>query len=149
MTHRRPLAERFWAKVDIGGPGECWPWTGSTNDGYGAVRAICDGKYRVVKATRARWFLEYGEWPKMKMLHSCDNPPCVNLAHLSEGTDTDNKRQEVARGRNHNANKACCPRGHSYAEHARKHGTRRHCGECMRLYNLGISHMRALGMEMR
>ena len=34
------------------------------------------------------------------VMHSCDNPPCCNPAHLEEGTQGDNIRQAKARGRN-------------------------------------------------
>lgn len=36
----RPLAERFWEKVDRRGPDECWPFLGSIDGrGYGSIGA--------------------------------------------------------------------------------------------------------------
>lgn len=40
MPAFRPLSERFWGKVAIAGPDECWLWTASRyTDGYGKIRA--------------------------------------------------------------------------------------------------------------
>jgi hypothetical protein len=132
----RPLEDRFWEKVEIRRPGECWPWLGSKNTpaGYGDIRAKINGQWKTVKVTHVLWFLTFGEWPTQMMLHSCDNPPCVNPSHLSEGTGSDNKQQEISRGRNHEATRTHCPRGHDYtAKNTRLCGGSRVCKECDRL----------------
>jgi hypothetical protein len=110
---RRTEEERFWAKVERLGPEVCWNWKASTsNYGYGAFWF----RSRLKGAHVASWIMANGkEVPKgMEVLHSCDNPPCVNPAHLSLGTRTENMRQASARGRvrNQNTDKMVCPLGH-------------------------------------
>ena len=87
----------FWAKVDIRGEDECWPWLGYTEaKGYGTVRF--DG--RIQKAHRVAYMLKVGPIPEgMFLLHSCDNPACCNKNHLSVGTKGDNNRDRTAKGR--------------------------------------------------
>lgn len=93
----QPLAERFWPKVDKRGPDECWVWNGRRNQrGYGKLR-LDDRRYR--GAHRISWFLAHGEWPDLFVCHSCDNPPCVNPAHLWLGTNDDNIADRLAKGR--------------------------------------------------
>ncbi len=93
---RGTMAERFWPKVEKSEG--CWLWRGSTNsDGYGTIKG--NGS-RVIKATHASWEIHYGPLhPGNFVLHSCDNPPCVNPDHLFEGTHLDNMADMVAKGR--------------------------------------------------
>lgn len=94
---RRTLAERFWEKVDVKGPDDCWPWKAHCNRrGYGQFWA--DGFNK--KAHRVAYEQTRGELaPGMKALHTCDNPPCCNPGHLFEGTDADNGRDKSEKGR--------------------------------------------------
>jgi hypothetical protein len=85
----------FWAHVQK--TEACWNWTGFLNwDGYGQISN--HGKTR--RAHRIAWELTRGSIPKGKLvLHTCDNPPCVNPDHLYLGTDLDNARDRDRRGR--------------------------------------------------
>lgn len=97
------IAERFWPKVDKGGgPDACWIWTAWRNDrGYGQIRMRSqDGTWRMPLATHVSLKLAGIHLPPgMFALHRCDNPPCVNPAHLFVGTKRDNSRDMVAKGR--------------------------------------------------
>lgn len=55
----------------------------------------------------------------MRILHSCDVRHCLNPAHLRIGTQQENIRECVAKGRQASRRKTHCPHGHSYAEHGR------------------------------
>lgn len=94
----RPLADRFWAKVDRRGPGDCWQWTGAkTHGGYGVIGI---GHAHLLRAPRVSYEMHIGPIPPgMVIRHKCDNPPCVNPAHLEVGTLRDNTHDAVSRGR--------------------------------------------------
>lgn len=93
----KSLAERFWAKVDTSaGPDGCWPWMAGTWGQYGRFRAFG----RMEQAHRVAYMLAKGPIPiGMDVLHDCDNPPCCNTGHLFPGTDLDNVRDCIAKGR--------------------------------------------------
>lgn len=100
------LAERFWAKVDRRGPDECWPWLASRDQhGYGQI-SIGNGKKRLIKAHRAAWIVSVGGLSEGAcVLHRCDNPQCVNVAHLFLGTMKDNSVDMAVKGRWNNGKK--------------------------------------------
>lgn len=75
----------------------CWVWTGdrSRRGGYGRVYLGIDeqGKRRFGSAAAALYREFVGQIPENGwLLHSCDNPPCVNPAHLFIGDHAANMR---------------------------------------------------------
>lgn len=75
----------------------CWIWTGGKfGNGYGAVSL--DGRH--MPAHRASYMVNVGPIPEgLWVLHRCDNPPCINPAHLWVGTHSDNAKDCYAKGR--------------------------------------------------
>lgn len=98
MTTRRANQdpERLWRRV-LKHPGGCWEWTGAKNSaGYGHL--YWGG--RLVYAHRLAWEMEHGPITDgLCALHACDNPACVNPAHLFLGTKRDNRFDCLAKGR--------------------------------------------------
>lgn len=99
-----PFIERFWAKVDKRGPDECWPWLGKGHcRGYGAIALDPVGDQihgRQIRANRASWIVNRGQITEdQHVLHSCDNPNCVNPNHLFLGDQLLNMRDMHGKGR--------------------------------------------------
>jgi len=90
---------RLWARIDTSpGPDSCWPWSGAKNRwGYPQVciRKKQTNASRHVLSEKIGRDLVAGE----QALHSCDNPGCLNPAHLRVGSAADNMRDKVDRGR--------------------------------------------------
>ena len=96
-----PITERIWRYV-VKGPG-CWHWTGTGvgPSGRGTIRECgVDGK--LVLATHVMFEIAHGRRPTDSVLHTCDNPSCVNPDHLFEGTQADNLDDMVRKGRSGN-----------------------------------------------
>lgn len=132
---RMPDIDRFWTLVDRSdGDDACWPWLSGKNPaGY--------GRFRVHPKTylATRWLmshllgrpLRYDAELKEFVCHRCDNPPCVNPAHLYIGDGFTNMQDCSQRGRHHWAKKTHCPQGHEYTpDNIYMSGGRRNCRAC-------------------
>lgn len=95
---------RFWSKINKHGSipthcpelGNCWEWNAGLFAGYGAFSHHSKSRY----AHRTSWELAFGEIPeRLFVCHKCDNPLCVNPAHLFLGTAKDNTQDMVKKGR--------------------------------------------------
>lgn len=104
------FAVQFWDRVQKTHEHGCWIWTGPRDaKGY--------GRWGKKGAHRHAWQEANGQLPEGQwILHHCDNPPCVNPAHLYPGTVVENVRDMVTRGRGYvPPRKAECEQGHLIA----------------------------------
>jgi|GEM_PF-1391953 len=94
--------------------GGCLVFTGKLRRGYGLTSEQVNGRTRDLLAHRVVYEHHHGPIPDgLSILHSCDNPPCVEITHLRAGTDSDNHADMVERGRGRRpVVKDACPRGH-------------------------------------
>lgn len=110
-----PEVVGFWRRVVK--TDTCWLWMGAKSKGYGRYRIVRGANSR--RCHRVSWELAHGPIPPgMVVMHSCDNPSCVNPAHLSLGTQRDNVHDAIAKGRHKIPSEAL----------AMAKGTRRLCG---------------------
>jgi hypothetical protein len=134
-------SDRFWPKVAIHSPADCWIWVGArTPLGYGQFR----DKGRTVYAHR--WAFENANGPiptGLTLDHLCRNPACVNPAHLEAVTHRINMRRGVGFS-GVNARKTHCPRGHEYTpENTKWFKGGRTCRTCY------LVHMKAMYAKRR
>ncbi len=92
--HHASFETRFWLRVEKADG--CWRWAGPLYKGYG--RLWHNGA--TIRAHRASWIVHFGEIPDgVLVCHHCDNPSCVNPAHLYLGTHRENMDDKIRRNR--------------------------------------------------
>lgn len=96
------MEERFWSKVDVRGPDDCWLWMAAQHTkqrgqhvygpyGYFYAGKRPDGRKRTMEAHRWVYQSVYGALPRdIAVDHKCCNTLCVNPAHLREATNKQN-----------------------------------------------------------
>ena len=135
MSGSRPYTEQeqldaFWKKTKQSG--ECIEWTGSkkSSKDYGVVWR--DGKMQ----TAHRWiFIKLNGYSPEVVMHTCDNPPCVNPAHLVGATFDENNKDRARKGRQGRVeHDRLCPQGHdNWGYYKDKDGYEcRQCKTCAR-----------------
>lgn len=89
-----PAEERFFAQLRFDASA-CWLWGGGISGSYGCLQV--DGRRVKAHVFSYRYFV--GDVGESLVLHTCDVPLCVNPTHLFLGTQADNLKDMVAKGR--------------------------------------------------
>lgn len=131
MDQRR--IERFWRRVQVGAPDDCWPITGYIGKGgYGSAQM--DG--RRTTAHRAAYVLTNGPVDDtLEIDHLCKNRRCCNPRHLEAVTSRVNMLRSGAPSARYAVARACV-HGHPFTPdntYIRPNGHRT-CRQCNREY---------------
>lgn len=150
---------KFWSNINKDGPippehpelGPCWLWTAGKSSGYGLIRA--SGQVIPIYAHRYSWELHNNQPVPagLNVCHRCDVRACVRPDHLFIGTQGDNIRDALAKGR-------LAPQRETFKrlwreEWGDRRGSNIHCSkltdddvrEIKRIYALGEAGYKTLG----
>lgn len=125
----------------------CIEWRGTKWKGYGRIT------YRgsTISTHKLSWTLLRGDIPKaLRVLHSCDNPSCINVNHLWLGTDQDNASDKKLKGRGVYPGpkvKMFCKRGHNISVVGRFRMKGRNSGPCKQCHYNRMKFARTEGVS--
>lgn len=94
---RIPILHRIQSKIRVDSNG-CHNFTGVKDRcGYGRIRI---GKHSL-GAHKVMYVISVGDFDQdnLELLHTCDNPACVNTDHLTPGTHKENMHDCINKGR--------------------------------------------------
>lgn len=95
MYHKNEIEERLWSRTKVTSTG-CIEWQGARHErGYGKIN-IGGTMYLT---HRIAYELAFHAPDKLHVCHRCDNPPCCNPVHLFLGTQADNNKDSMLKGR--------------------------------------------------
>lgn len=126
--HSEPIPEptekeinRFWPKIYVKGPEDCWLWKGRTRNGYGQFALYRNNRTIRVQAHRFAYLIGHGKDPApLYALHRCDERRCCNPLHIFLGNSTDNIHDCMAKGRMQTGDSHYMRRHPEMAQHGEK-----------------------------
>lgn len=101
-TIQENVRDRFYQKVILPDDlNDCWIWQGAqTQHPYCSYGRFTWLNGKLIMAHHAAWYLSGRQIPPGKILmHTCDNPLCVNPDHLRIGTRQENVQDMLDKGR--------------------------------------------------
>lgn len=97
MIFDEAFLNKFYSNIGKPNKNDCTEWLRKTkHHRYGNIKL----KGKDYKVHRISYQINFGEIPKnMYVCHSCDNTWCVNPEHLFLGSQLDNVRDMIKKGR--------------------------------------------------